>query len=177
MVVVACPAKPAKPSVCYLRIPVGPMRVLAGLRTEHATVTKRDATFHPGTTLLAHNLFMSLQRDPFVKTFGDRRELNATTLTLARNVKKIARRWTFRSRGAAAERSAREQDIELTGISRTCDSDALAPNRQNGAFEQINLHRDRVARISGPMIFIPVSHSSLIDYFARCGRVAPTRRS
>jgi hypothetical protein len=25
---------------------------LAGLRTEHATVTKRDATFHPGTTLL-----------------------------------------------------------------------------------------------------------------------------
>jgi hypothetical protein len=31
---------------------------------------------------------MSLQRDPFVKTFGDRRELNATTLTLVRNVKK-----------------------------------------------------------------------------------------
>jgi hypothetical protein len=120
---------------------------------------------------------MSLQRDPFVKTFGDRRELNATTLTSARNVKIIARRRTFRSCGAAAERSAREQDIELTGISRTCDSDALLPDRQNGAFEQINPHRDRVGRISGPMIFIPVSHSSLMDYFAQCDRVAPTRRS
>jgi hypothetical protein len=88
MVVVACSAIPAKPSVCYLRIPVGPMRVLAGLRIEHATVTNATLLFTGHDSPAPIIFFMSLQRDPFVKTFGDRRELNATTLALARNVKK-----------------------------------------------------------------------------------------
>jgi hypothetical protein len=175
MVVVACPAKAAKPSVCYLLVirafPIDPCGVLAGLPTEHATVTKRNATFTQARLSRAH-IFMSLQRDPFVKTSGDRRELNATTPVSVRNVKKMVRRSTFRNRGYAAEPGARKQDIELKRVSQACDNDARVPTRQNAAFEQIKPHLGRVARISGPVIFIPISRSSLIDYFAQCGRVA-----
>lgn len=71
-------------SVCYLRILTRPTGVSTSLPTEHATVTNRTLRFTRARLSRTH-ASMSLPGDPFVKTFEDRREFNASTPASARN--------------------------------------------------------------------------------------------
>jgi hypothetical protein len=59
-------------------------QVSTRLPTEHATVTNGTLRFPPARLSRTH-VSMSLPGDPFVKTFGDRREFNASTPASARN--------------------------------------------------------------------------------------------